>query len=80
MNNFKPRQQVVRLSESEVYMVIDAYWVIFRRGTSVFVYDEIKDRSITKHCKKFDTEKQAEKYISEFMEEWNPKVAILDRI
>ena len=65
--------------ESEVYM-IDAYWTIFRNCTQVIVFDEIKDRPITKHCKEFDTEKQAEKYISEFMEEWNPKVAILDRI
>ena len=71
---------MVRLSESEVYMIIDAYWKIFRNGTQVIVFDEIKDRFITEHCKKFDDEKQAEKYISEFMEEWKPKVAILYRI
>lgn len=61
-------------------MTIDAYWVIFRNGLDVIVYDEIKDRPIKKHCKRFDNTEQAEKYISDFMDEWKSKVAILDRI
>lgn len=58
----------------------DAYWTIFRNGTEVIVYDEVSDKPIKKHCKSFETEEAAEQYIAEFLEEWTPKIAILDRI
>lgn len=58
----------------------DAYWTIFRNGTEVIVYDEIKDKPVKTHCRIFKTPEEAETYIEKFLKEWTPKIAILDRI
>jgi|GEM_PF-6605369 len=61
-------------------MKIDAYWTIFRNGTEVIVWDEVNDKPLKKHCKKFESIPEADAYIQNFLKEWTPKIAILDKI
>ena len=61
-------------------MIQDAYWTIFRNDKEVWVWDEVKDTPVRRHCKILKTEEEAEQYIEDFLKEWKPKIAILDRI
>ena len=58
----------------------DAYWTIYRVGTEVEVFDEVKDRPIRSLSKKFSCAEAAETYIEMVLETYKDKIAIFDRI
>lgn len=60
--------------------VKDAYWTIYRLGTEVEVFDEVKNRPIRRLCRNFSSEEAAENYIEAALRAYRNKIAIFDRI
>lgn len=60
--------------------VKDAYWTIYRIGTEVEVFDEIKDRPRRRLGRKFSSVEAAEAYIKKVLQTYKDKIAIFERI
>lgn len=58
----------------------DAYWTIYRIGTEVEVFDEVKNRPRRSLCRTFDTPEEAESYIEATLAAYKDEVAIFERI